>query len=149
VIWKVDRLARRTLDFLHADQALRDRKAGVVAWKTRRHDHRAGRAFATMLAVFAELEAEAISARVTAARATLLRSGRYVGGSVPYGWRSYPNPSGPGFVIEQDPDRIGYAGRWSSGHRQGAPSTPRAVAQRGRRADGYLASTAGLAGLGL
>lgn len=109
VIWKVDRLARRTLDFLHADQALRDRKAGVVAVQDPVDMTTAqGRAFATMLAVFAELEAEGISARVKAARAHLLRAGRYVGGSVPYGWRSVPNPSGAGFVIAQDPDRIGY-----------------------------------------
>src|SRR5680860_1732614 len=31
IIWKVDRLARRTLDFLHADEALRKRTAGIVA----------------------------------------------------------------------------------------------------------------------
>jgi site-specific DNA recombinase len=109
VIWKVDRLARRTLDFLLADKALRKRKAGVVAVQDPVDMTTAqGRAFATMLAVFAELEAEGISARVKDARAKLLRDGRYVGGSVPYGWRKAKNPKGAGWVVEQDPERIGY-----------------------------------------
>ena len=30
VIWKIDRLARSTLDFLHADEALKARGAGIV-----------------------------------------------------------------------------------------------------------------------
>src|SRR5687767_9875679 len=30
IVWKVDRLARRVLDFLHADEALRERGAGIV-----------------------------------------------------------------------------------------------------------------------
>jgi site-specific DNA recombinase len=109
IIWKVDRLARRTLDFLHADEALRKRKAGIVAVEDPVDMTTAqGRAFATMLAVFAELEAESISARVRDARAKLLRDGRIPGGVIPYGWRSVPNPHGPGLVLAQDPDRIGY-----------------------------------------
>lgn len=67
-----------------------------------------GRAFATLLAVFGEMEAAAISARVKGARDHLIRSGRVVGGAVPYGWRSIGNPDGPGFVLAQDPDRITY-----------------------------------------
>lgn len=31
IVWKVDRLARRVLDFLHADEALQARGAGLVA----------------------------------------------------------------------------------------------------------------------
>jgi site-specific DNA recombinase len=109
VIWKVDRLARRTIDFLLADEALRERKAGVVAVQDPVDMTTAqGRAFATMLAVFAQLEAEGISDRVTAARAHLLREGRVAGGRPPYGWRTVKNPAGSGYVIQQDPDRIGY-----------------------------------------
>lgn len=61
--------------------ALRERKAGLVAvddpidMTTSQ-----GRGFATMLAVFAQMEAEAISARVKAARSYLIRDGRVVGG---------------------------------------------------------------------
>lgn len=109
IIWKVDRLARRVLDFLLADRALQQRGAGIVAVEDpidMTTDQ--GRAFATMLAVFGEMEAAAIRARVKAARAHLLRNGRVPGGTVPYGWRSVRNPDGAGYVLAQDPDRIEY-----------------------------------------
>lgn len=109
IIWKVDRLARRVLDFLHADAALKERGAGIVAVDDPIDMTTAqGRAFATMLAVFGEMEAEAIRARVTAARRHLLHNGRHPGGTVPYGWRTYRNPDGAGYVLRQDPDRIDY-----------------------------------------
>lgn len=112
IVWKVDRLARRVLDFLHVAEALQERGAGLVCvddpidMTTPQ-----GRAFATVLAVFGELEAAAISARVKSARLHLLKSGRVVGGTVPYGWRSVPSPDGVGLVLCQDPDRI----QWVSG----------------------------------
>lgn len=109
IIWKVDRLARRVLDFLHADEALQARKAGIVAVEDPVDMTTAqGRAFAQVLAVFGELEAATIRARVAAARTHLLNAGRVVGGKVPYGWRSVRNPDGPGLVLAQDPDRIDY-----------------------------------------
>lgn len=109
IIWKVDRLARRVLDFLHADEALQARGAGIVAVEqTIDMTTAEGRAFAQMLAVFGEMEAAAISARVKAARNYLIRNGRVVGGKVPYGWRSIRNPDGPGMVLVRDPDRIDY-----------------------------------------
>ena len=107
VIWKVDRLARRVLDFLHADEALQQRGAGLVAVEDPIDmTSPQGRAFAVMLAVFGEMEAEAIRARVGAARAQLLKDGRFVGGGIPYGYRSTANPSGPGRVLEKDPERV-------------------------------------------
>lgn len=108
IVWKVDRLARRVMDFLTADEALQARGAGVVSVEeTIDMTTPTGRAFATMLAVFAELEAATIRARVKAARSHLVRAGRVVGGKVPYGWRSVPNPDGPGRVLACDPDTIG------------------------------------------
>lgn len=107
VLWRVDRLARRVLDFLNADAALQKRGAGIVSVEEPIDMTTAqGRAFATMLAVFAELEAAGISARVSAARNHLIKAGRVVGGTVPYGWRSIPNPNGPGKVLAHDPERI-------------------------------------------
>jgi site-specific DNA recombinase len=109
VIWKVDRLARRVIDFLHADEALRERGAGIVAVEDPVDMTTSqGRAFATILAVFGELEAASISARVKAARSALVKAGRVAGGTVPYGWRSIENPDGAGFVLAQDPERIKY-----------------------------------------
>ena len=106
VIWKVDRLARRVLDFLHADEALQERGAGLVAVEDPIDmTSPQGRAFAVMLAVFGEMEAEAIRARVRAARLQLLRDGRWAGGGIPYGYQSAPNPSGPGWVLAKDPER--------------------------------------------
>jgi site-specific DNA recombinase len=107
VIWKVDRLARRVLDFLHADETLQKRGAGLVAVEDPIDmTSPQGRAFAVMLAVFGEMEAEAIRARVRAARTQLLKDGRWPGGGIPYGYRSVPNPAGPGRVLVKDPERV-------------------------------------------
>lgn len=109
IVWKVDRLARRVLDFLHADEALQERGAGIVAVEQPIDmTTPEGRGYATVLAVFGEMEAAAIAARVKAARDYLIRAGRVVGGTVPYGWRSVKNPNGKGFILVQDPDRIDY-----------------------------------------
>jgi DNA invertase Pin-like site-specific DNA recombinase len=109
VIWKVDRLARRVLDFLHADEALQQMGAGLVAVEDPIDmTSPQGRAFAVMLAVFGEMESEAIRARVRAARFQLLKDGRWAGGGVPYGYRSAPNPTGPGWVLVKDPERTAW-----------------------------------------
>lgn len=109
LVWKVDRLARRVLDFLHANQALEARGAAVAAvadpidMSTPQ-----GKAFATMLAVFAEMEAEAIRARVKAARAALIKTGRVAGGAAPFGYYNAPNPEGPGKVLAKNPETIAF-----------------------------------------
>jgi DNA invertase Pin-like site-specific DNA recombinase len=109
VIWKVDRLARRVLDFLHVDSVLQERGAGLIAVEDPIDmTTPMGRAFATILAVFGEMEAEAIRARVRAARAHLLKEGRFAGGGIPYGYMSAPNPSGAGRILVKDPERIGW-----------------------------------------
>jgi DNA invertase Pin-like site-specific DNA recombinase len=109
VIWKVDRLARRVIDFLNANEAVKGRGAGIVAVEDPIDMTTAqGEAFAIMLAVFGQLEAATTRARVMAARDYLLRAGRYVGGSLPYGYRSAPNPDGAGFVIVHDAEQIGW-----------------------------------------
>lgn len=103
LIWKVDRLARRTLDFLHAHETLQERGATLAAVEDRIDmTSPQGEAFATILAVFGQMEAATIRSRVMAARDHLLRSGRYVGGALPYGFRKIANPDGPGYIIAQD-----------------------------------------------
>lgn len=109
VVWKVDRLARKVLDFLHAEQDLRKRGASIVAVDDpidMSTDQ--GRAFATMLAVFGEMEASAIRARVKAARQALIKAGRVAGGAAPFGYWNAPNPDGPGKVLAKEPETIGY-----------------------------------------
>lgn len=109
VIWKVDRLARRVIDFLHADETLQERGAAIVCVEQSIDMTTGeGRAFAQMLAVFGELEAATLSSRMTAARVHLLHAGRVPAGPAPYGWRIVPNPDGPGFVLAHDPERIGW-----------------------------------------
>jgi site-specific DNA recombinase len=111
VIWKVDRLARRVLDFLHVDRVLQERGAALVAVEDPIDmTTPMGRAFATILAVFGEMEAEATRARVRAARAHLLTEGRWPGGGIPYGYMSAPNPDGAGRVLGKDPERVGWLG---------------------------------------
>ena len=107
VIWKIDRLARRVSDFMRAQWALEEHDAGIAS-VTEGLDMTTtlGQMVATMLAYFAQMEAEAIAARVAGARTHLLRSGRAVGGAVPYGWQNVPNPDGPGKVLAQHPERI-------------------------------------------
>ena len=109
VIWKVDRLARRVIDFLNANESVKARGAGIVAVEDPIDMTTAqGEAFAIMLAVFGQLEAATIRARVMGARDFLLRSGRYVGGGLPYGYKAVENPDGAGYVIVQDEEVIGY-----------------------------------------
>ena len=107
IIWKVDRLARRVLDFLTVDQVLQARGAGLIAVEDPIDmTTPMGRAFATILAVFGEMEAAAIASRVKAARGFILKDGRWPGGGVPYGYQSVPNPGGPGRVLDVDPERL-------------------------------------------
>ena len=107
LVWKIDRLARKVLDFLNADQALQRRGAGVAAVEQSIDMTTAeGRGFATMLAVFAEMEAEAIRARVQAARQALIKAGRVPGGAAPFGYWNAPNPNGPGKVLAKNPETI-------------------------------------------
>lgn len=106
VIWKVDRLARRVLDFLTVDQVLQQRGAGLVAVEDPIDmTTPMGRAFATILAVFGEMEAAAIASRVKAARAYIVADGRFAGGGVPYGCMAIDNPGGAGRVLAPDPER--------------------------------------------
>ncbi|MFC7725521.1 recombinase family protein [Nocardioides sp. GCM10028917] len=107
VVWKVDRLARRVIDFLQADEVLQARDAAIVC-VDQNIDMTTGegRAFAQMLAVFGEMEAAAMSSRRRAAREYLISIGRAAGGRQPYGWQLVRHPDGPGKVRAQDRQRI-------------------------------------------
>ncbi|GAB2469343.1 recombinase family protein [Jatrophihabitans fulvus] len=109
IVWKLDRLARRITDFWRAVEALEERGT-AVAVVTENFDLTTsiGKIVAGVLAGFAQMEAEAISARVAGARDHLIRNGRVVGGTVPYGYAKAANPSGKGFVLVQDEATIGY-----------------------------------------
>jgi len=109
VIWKVDRLARRVIDFLNANESLQCLGAGLVAVADPIDmTSPQGRAFAVMLAVFGEMESESMRARVRAARAHLAEQGRWPGGTAPYGYLAEPAEVGAGKRLGVDPVRIGW-----------------------------------------
>lgn len=106
VIWKLDRLARKTIDFLHADEALQGRAtpaAVVSVEESIDMTTPVGRVVATILAAFAQLEASTIAARVSGAKRHLAEVGRWAGGTVPYGWRAVRREGQPGWYLERDP----------------------------------------------
>lgn len=107
IVWKLDRLVRRIVHFWDTYRWLEDSGKSLVSVEDKLDmTTTIGRMMAGFLAGAAEMEAEAISARVAGARAHLLRHGRVVGGTVPYGWRSVKNPNGAGMVLEQHPEQI-------------------------------------------
>ncbi|PFG44149.1 DNA invertase Pin-like site-specific DNA recombinase [Isoptericola jiangsuensis] len=121
IVWKIDRLARRVLDFLHADEELQKRGAALVAVdQPIDMTSPEGRGFTQMLAIFGEMEAAAIAARVTAARRTLLNSGRRVGGRPPFGYMNIENPDGPGVILAQDPATIDFVRQAAARAAEGA-----------------------------
>jgi DNA invertase Pin-like site-specific DNA recombinase len=114
IIWKVDRLARRVIDFLGADKTLQAHGVGIVAVEDPIDMTTAqGRAFATMLAVFGELEAAGISARLTAARNHMIAIGRTTGGRKPWPYETVPAANGVGVEWRPIPERAD-AIRWAA-----------------------------------
>lgn len=85
LFWKIDRIARNTLDFLLLARDLRERGVALAAVEDPVDlTTPAGEVVATVLVAFAQFEAAQISARIKAARAHLLREGRIAGGERPW-----------------------------------------------------------------
>jgi DNA invertase Pin-like site-specific DNA recombinase len=109
IVWKIDRMVRRIVHFWDTYRWLDENgKSLVSVMDNLDMTTSMGRIVAGILAGFAEMEAEAISTRVAAARNYLLSNGRVPGGKLPYGYRKVPNPDGPGYVLAHDPATIGY-----------------------------------------
>jgi DNA invertase Pin-like site-specific DNA recombinase len=107
IVWKLDRLVRRIVHFWDTYKWLdANGKSLVSVMDNLDMTTTMGRMVAGLLAGFAEMEAEAISTRVSAARKYLLENGRVVGGAIPYGYKSVPNPDGKGFVLTKNPETI-------------------------------------------
>lgn len=102
VINTVDRLARNLVDFVR----ILDRASSLNCLVIAVNDPidlstPMGEAITKILAVFAELEARTISARVQATNSYLTTVGRRGGGRVPYGFQNVQ--VGPGYSLGQDP----------------------------------------------
>lgn len=103
--WKLDRLGRNAIQLSRLFGWSQDHDKSVVScsesidlgtW--------AGRMLAGVIAGLAEGELEAIRERGRSSRAKLRQTARWPGGKPPYGYRSIPNPDGPGRVLEIDPE---------------------------------------------
>lgn len=120
IIWKIDRLARKVIDFVVADEALQARNAGIVSIKESLDlGTDIGRMIAMILATFAQMEAKAIGERGADARRHLVNNGRRAGGRPPYGYANIDNPNGPGKVLAKS-DEIVYVQRAVEMVQQGA-----------------------------
>ncbi|MEV1068148.1 recombinase family protein [Streptomyces sp. NPDC050263] len=91
VFWRLDRFVRRVGD-LHEMIEWSERHGGkglVSATEPFDLTSSTGTETATMIATFAQMEAQAVAERVASSRAYLLTSTRWGGGSPPFGYRTY------------------------------------------------------------
>lgn len=99
---KLDRLTRSLFDFVTLTSWLESRGKTLVCLDPMLDlSTPAGRAFASIIATFAQFERETIAARVRDAWHKLRESGKYGGGQVPFGYRPVKLDKGWGY--EPDP----------------------------------------------
>jgi site-specific DNA recombinase len=99
---KLDRISRSLFDFTHLVHWLEARgKSLIILDPELDLTTKEGRAMANVLMTFAEYEREVIGARVKDAYDRLIREGKYMGGSVPFGYR--PVKLDKNWGIEIDP----------------------------------------------
>jgi site-specific DNA recombinase len=104
VVPKLDRLARSVVDFhLFAKEARQHGVDLVSVQEGLDLTTASGRFVATIIAAFAEMEAETIAERTRAGRWGAAALGRWTGGPVPYGYRPIPHPSGKGRSLDLEP----------------------------------------------
>lgn len=117
-VWKFDRWSRQGLgsvaDLVSAldyRESLAEQKKGTPALFVAlsdglRSDQPAWRIIASVLAEVARQERDNIRARTKSSISKLKRTGRFSGGNVPVGYRSAPNPDGPGRVLVPEPAEV-------------------------------------------
>lgn len=101
VSYRLDRMARNVIDFAALVQRL-DASSTALASATEPLDtsQPTGRAMLWIVATFAEMESEAISARVTGAIRTLRHSARWSHGQAPYGYRIVSAEAGKTLAVD-------------------------------------------------
>ena len=103
LVWKIDRISRNLLDFASMYQELKDLGIAFVS-KNEQFDtsNAVGEAMLKIILVFAELERNMTSERVTAVMLSRANNGQWNGGRVPYGYRyrnrgeAFGTPAGRG-----------------------------------------------------
>ncbi len=105
VFYALDRFVRRLRQWAEVQEMAEKYQVDLVA-ESQHLDTRepTSRFFASMLAQFAQLEAETIGGRVRSAQVHLVQRGRFRGGKPPFGYRVAQHPEGEGFILEPDPD---------------------------------------------
>lgn len=101
LVWKIDRISRNLLDFAELYEELQDLRVTFVS-KNEQFDtsNAMGEAMLKIILVFAELERNMTSERVTATMISRAASGKWNGGHVPYGY-AY-DPESEQFSIRED-----------------------------------------------
>lgn len=87
LVWKIDRISRNLLDFAAMYQELKDLGIAFVS-KNEQFDtsNAVGEAMLKIILVFAELERQMTSERVTAVMLSRANNGQWNGGRIPYGY---------------------------------------------------------------
>lgn len=136
VVWKLDRLTRRAVEWYNTNETLKSH--GVSIHSVRDGIDTAGGStlLVGILAGIAEQEANTIRDRVENAQAEMFLDGRWAGGPAPYGWRKSPHPGGKGLSLVLEPaqaDVMRRAVQLVSGG-EGIAATARRLNQEGRLA---------------
>lgn len=105
LVWKIDRISRNLLDFAEMYEELRELRVAFIS-KNEQFDTSTaiGEAMLKIILVFAELERNMTSERVTAAMISRANNGQWNGGRVPFGY-NYDPASGQ-FSIREDEAQI-------------------------------------------
>ena len=102
VVWKIDRISRNLIDFAAMHDELQSLGVTFVS-KNEQFDTSTaiGEAMLKIILVFAELERNMTSERVTAVMLSRANNGQWNGGRIPYGY-SWDKESGTFAVVEQE-----------------------------------------------
>lgn len=105
LVWKIDRISRNLLDFAEMYEELQSLRVTFVS-KNEQFDTSTaiGEAMLKIILVFAELERNMTSERVTATMISRANSGLWNGGRVPYGYDYDPDSSE--FSIREDEEKV-------------------------------------------
>lgn len=105
LVWKIDRISRNLLDFAEMYSELQSLKVTFVS-KNEQFDTSTaiGEAMLKIILVFAELERNMTSERVTATMISRASNGQWNGGRIPYGY-SYDAESGS-FIIDEEQAKV-------------------------------------------
>lgn len=103
VAWKLDRISRNAKDTLELLEWCQERDIRIVTVSDGIDSGSLmGRFLLQITAAFAEMERAAIAERVIESREKLRATGRYAGGSLPYGYQANPLDGG-GWTLVQEP----------------------------------------------